>query len=480
MLLSNISSQDIAIFVFSDFCSEFAIALGKRWKAATIYRTNRVAREDFIIVDDVYEAMKNAFKSGRPIIAFCSCGIVIRILAPLLKNKFNEPPVLCVADDGSSVVPLLGGNAGANDLAVEIADVLHGHAAITTSGYLRFGINLLLPPDDLELVNKDDASGFISALLNGEKVELVGEHQWFHTGSLPLTDGSRLKIIVDDNAGHINGSATRLIYRKRNTHDETTTVKQGLLTVIGLGPGNNENITLSARHALAEATDIFGYDYYIKLASPFLDDQVLHPSDNRQEISRAEEALDLAASGKRVAMISSGDPGIFAMAATIFETLDQHYSPLWDKVEIRVEAGITAAQSAAARLGAPLGHDFAVISLSDNLKPWAIIEKRLIAAITSDMVLALYNPVSRARPTKILAAIEIAKRFCPPDRIIMIGTDIGRNGEKTVLTTLKDFNIRDVTSRSVIIIGSSQTRTFNQSGKLWCYTPRSYPDEFNS
>ena len=480
MLLSNISSQDIAIFMFSDFCSEFAIALDKHWKAATIYRTNRVAREDFIIVDDVSEAMKNAFKSGRPIIAFCSCGIVIRILAPLLKNKFNEPPVLCVADDGSSVVPLLGGNAGANDLAVEIADVLHGHAAITTSGYLRFGINLLLPPDDLELVNKDDASGFISALLNGEKVELVGEHQWFHTGSLPLTDGSRLKIIVDDNAGHINGSATCLIYRKRNTHDETTTVKQGLLTVIGLGPGNNENITLSARHALAEATDIFGYDYYIKLASPFLDDQVLHPSDNRQEISRAEEALDLAASGKRVAMISSGDPGIFAMAAAIFETLDQHYSPLWDKVEIRVEAGITAAQSAAARLGAPLGHDFAVISLSDNLKPWAIIEKRLIAAITSDMVLALYNPVSRARPTKILAAIEIAKRFCPPDRIIMIGTDIGRNGEKTVLTTLKDFNIRDVTSRSVIIIGSSQTRTFKQSGKLWCYTPRSYPDKFSS
>ena len=470
MLLSNISSQDIAIFMFSDFCSEFAIALDKHWKAATIYRTNRVAREDFIIVDDVSEAMKNAFKSGRPIIAFCSCGIVIRILAPLLKNKFNEPPVLCVADDGSSVVPLLGGNAGANDLAVEIADVLHGHAAITTSGYLRFGINLLLPPDDLELVNKDDASGFISALLNGEKVELVGEHQWFHTGSLPLTDGSRLKIIVDDNAGHINGSATCLIYRKRNTHDETTTVKQGLLTVIGLGPGNNENITLSARHALAEATDIFGYDYYIKLASPFLDDQVLHPSDNRQEISRAEEALDLAASGKRVAMISSGDPGIFAMAAAIFETLDQHYSPLWDKVEIRVEAGITAAQSAAARLGAPLGHDFAVISLSDNL----------IAAITSDMVLALYNPVSRARPTKILAAIEIAKRFCPPDRIIMIGTDIGRNGEKTVLTTLKDFNIRDVTSRSVIIIGSSQTRTFKQSGKLWCYTPRSYPDKFSS
>ena len=480
MLLSNISSQNIAIFVFSDFCSEFAIALGKRWKAATIYRTNRVAREDFIIVDDVSEAIKNTFKSGRPIIAFCSCGIVIRILAPLLKNKFNEPPVLCVADDSSSVVPLLGGNAGANDLAVEIADVLHGHAAITTSGYLRFGINLLLPPDDLELVNKDDASGFISALLNGEKVELVGEHQWFHTGSLPLTDGSRLKIIVDDNAGHINGSATRLIYRKRNTHDETTTVKQGLLTVIGLGPGNNENITLSARHALAEATDIFGYDYYIKLASPFLDDQVLHPSDNRQEISRAEEALDLAASGKRVAMISSGDPGIFAMAAAIFETLDQHYSPLWDKVEIRVEAGITAAQSAAARLGAPLGHDFAVISLSDNLKPWAIIEKRLIAAITSDMVLALYNPVSRARPTKILAAIEIAKRFCPPDRIIMIGTDIGRNGEKTVLTTLTDFNIRDVTSRSVIMIGSSQTRTFKQSGKLWCYTPRSYPDKFNS
>ena len=168
------------------------------------------------------------------------------------------------------------------------------------------------------------------------------------------------------------------------------------------------------------------------------------------------------------------------MAAAIFETLDQHYSPLWDKVAIRVEAGITAAQSAAARLGAPLGHDFTIISLSDNLKPWAIIEKRLIAAITSDMVLALYNPVSRARPTKIMDAIEIAKRFCPSDRTIMIGTDIGRIGEKTVVTTLTDFNIQDVTSRSVIIIGSSQTRTFKRSGKSWCYTPRSYPDGANS
>ena len=476
----NISSQHIAIFVFSNFCSEFAIALSKCCKAATIYRTNRVAREDFIIVDEVSETMKNAFKSGRPIIAFCSSGIVIRILAPLLKNKFNEPPVLCIADDGSSIVPLLGGNAGANELAVEIADILHGHAAITTSGYLRFGINLLLPPDDLELINKEDASAFISALLNGEKVELVGDHQWFHTGSLPLDHDSRLKIIVDDNVEHIKGSATCLIYRKRDTHDDRNSGKTGLLTIIGLGPGNEENITLSARHALAEATDIFGYDYYIKLASPLLDDQVLHPSDNRQEISRAKEALDLAASGKRVAMISSGDPGIFAMAAAIFETLDQHYSPLWDKVAIRVEAGITAAQSAAARLGAPLGHDFAIISLSDNLKPWAIIEKRLIAAITSDMVLALYNPVSRARPTKIMDAIEIAKRFCPSDRIIMIGTDIGRIGEKTVVTTITDFNIQDVTSRSVVIIGSSQTRTFKQSGKSWCYTPRSYPDGANS
>ena len=464
----NYHSHHIDIFTFSDFSKDRAIAISKFLKNATIYGTSRVEGGDITIVDDIANSIKDAFLSGRPIIAFCASGILIRILAPLLKDKFSEPPVLCIAEDGSSVVPLLGANIGANDLASDLAKLLDSHAAITTSGYLRFGLNLLTPPEDLELVNKNDAASFLSSLLAGETVELVGTHQWFSTGSLPFATDASLKIVIDENGSDIKGSSTKLIYRKSK--------RNGLLTIVGLGPGNNENITFSARNALAEATDIFGYDYYIKLASPFLGKQTLHPSDNRQELLRAKEALDLAATGKRVAMISSGDPGIFAMAAAVFETLDENYSPLWDNVEIKVETGITAAQSAAARLGAPLGHDFAVISLSDNLKPWAIIEKRLVAAIKSDMVLALYNPVSRARPTKIVDVLRILNQLCPADRIVMIGTDIGRTGEQTLITTLADLNIRDITSRSVVIIGSSQTRRFQRAGKVWSYTPRSYPD----
>ncbi|AQT44779.1 cobalt-precorrin 5A hydrolase / precorrin-3B C17-methyltransferase [Bartonella apihabitans] len=464
----NYSSQNTDIFIFSDFSKDRATAISKFLKNATIYGTSRVEGTDITIVDDIANSIKDAFTSGRPIVAFCACGLIVRILAPLLKDKFSEPPVLCIAEDGSSVVPLLGANIGANDLAHDLAKLLDSHAAITTSGYLRFGLNLFTPPEDLELVNKNDAASFLSSLLAGETVELVGTHQWFATASLPFSTDASLKIVIDENGSDITGSSTKLIYRKSK--------KNGLLTIVGLGPGNSENITFSARNALVEATDIFGYDYYIKLASPFLGEQTLHPSDNRQELLRAKEALDLAATGKRVAMISSGDPGIFAMAAAVFETLDENYSPLWDNVEVKVETGITAAQSAAARLGAPLGHDFAVISLSDNLKPWKIIEKRLVAAIKSDMVLALYNPVSRARPTKIVDTLRILNQLCPTDRIVMIGTDIGRTGEQTLITTLADLNIRDITSRSVVIIGSSQTRRFERAGKVWSYTPRSYPD----
>lgn len=467
----NNLSQPIALFVFSDFSSANAIAISKHWGNATIYATKRVEHSGFTIVDSIDEAMVDAFKTGRPLIAFCACGIVIRILAPVLNDKYSEPPVLCVAEDGSSIVPLLGGNNGANDFACQLAKILHGHAAITTSSCLRFGINLLAPPADLELVNKNDAAHFISSLLSGEKVQFIGNHDWISSSRLPFSANSLLKIVIDDGY-HCAGSATTLVYRRRK--------QSGILTIIGLGPGNREGFTISARSALAEATDVFGYDYYIKLASPFSSSQTLHPSDNRQELQRAKQALDIAATGKNVAMISSGDPGIFAMASAVFEIMDKDYSKKWDEVDVRVEPGITAAQSAAACFGAPLGHDFAVISLSDNLKPWSIIEKRINAALQSDMVLALYNPVSRARPTKILEVLGILKRLCPLERIVMIGTDIGRTGERTTLTTLAKINLNDITSRSVIIIGSSKTRKFSQAGKLWCYTPRSYANDQES
>lgn len=460
------SSEQAAIFVFSDYSVTNALSISKYWKNAIVYTTKRVDHASCTVVDSISKAMVEAFKSGRPIIAFCACGIVIRILAPLLNDKFSEPPVLCIAEDGSSVVPLLGGNTGANDLASQLARIVNGHAAITTSGWLRFGINLLAPPEDLELVNRNDAAGFISSLLSGEKVQLIGQHNWVLSSSLPLAANASLKIIIGNEKGI--ASPTTLVYRQSRT-------SHGRLTIIGIGPGNKNNLTLSAYAALNEATDIFGYDYYLKLASPFLTDQKIHSSDNRQELQRAKESLNLAAKGKKVAIISSGDPGIFAMASAVFECIDKDYSKQWDHVEVKVEPGISAAQSAASRLGAPLGHDFAVISLSDNLKPWTIIRQRLLAAIHSDMVLALYNPVSRSRPTKILDVLDILRDSCSPARIVMIGTDIGRDGEKLITTTLGNLNPSDITSRSILLIGSSQTRTFHQAEKLWVYTPRSYP-----
>ncbi|WP_297322025.1 precorrin-3B C(17)-methyltransferase [uncultured Bartonella sp.] len=470
MLFKNVS-QHLAIFLFSDYPVAKAIALADRCDSATIYATDHVANNCCTIVDSISNTMIEAFKAGRPIVAFCACGIVVRILAPYLNDKFCDPPVLCIAEDGSSVVPLLGGASGANELACQFAEIVNGQAAITTSGWLRFGINLVAPPSDLELVNKKDAAAFISSLLAGEKIQLIGRHDWILSSALPLAKNAPLKIVIGNEKD--GGSPTTLVYRQKPEN-------QGCLTIIGLGSGDRQNLTFSARKALDEATDIFAYDYYIKLASPFLPNQTLHASDNRQELQRAKDALNLAAKGNKVAIISSGDPGIFAMASAVFECMDKDLSKLWSDVDVKVEPGITAAQSAAARLGAPLGHDFAIISLSDNLKPWSIIEKRIVASIQSDMVLALYNPVSHSRPTKIIDALAIMHRLCTPERIVMIGTDVGRQGEKIITTTLAELAVADITSRSVVLIGSSQTRTFRQAKKLWSYTPRSYSANPNS
>lgn len=461
------SSQPIAIFIFSDFAFNYADKIARSFDNATIFATKRVTNPACKSVESIGEEMLSAFRSGQPIIAFCSTGIVIRILAKALEDKFSEPPVICVAENGSVVVPLLGSNAGANDLAYKIASNIQADAAITTSSPLRFGINLLTPPSDLELVNKNDAAAFISALLSGEKVSMHGNHDWFTSSALPFDVKGTLKIHVG--TSEKTGNSKTLIYRPLHRP------QGGSLSIIGLGPGDKKYLTYSARTALENATDILGYDYYIKLAAPFASHQIVHPSDNREELARSRKALDLAIAGKKVAIISSGDPGIFAMAAAVMECMEMAPEGSMDNITVSIEPGITAAQSAAAKLGAPLGHDFAVISLSDNLKSWDIIKKRLIASIESDMALALYNPVSRARPHQIREVFKLLNDYCKPDTIIMVGTDIGRSGEKTTTSTLLDIDLTTITSRSVILVGSSQTKSFSQGDRLWTYTPRSYP-----
>jgi len=242
--------------------------------------------------------------------------------------------------------------------------------------------------------------------------------------------------------------------------------KQGRVSIIGLGPGAQEWRTLACQKTLAEADDIIGYGFYLDQIGGVGAHQTLHYSDNGEELARAKLALDLAAQKRHVVLVSSGDPGVFAMAAAFFEILEElrPHAP----IDIVVEPGITAALSAAARFGAPLGGDFAVLSLSDNLKPWNLIEKRLRLLAQADMALALYNPVSKARPH------QIERTEKPPSTLIGLGTDIARKGEKTQLTTLEKLNISVITSRTVILVGTNMSRHFSHQGRDWFYTPRSY------
>lgn len=258
--------------------------------------------------------------------------------------------------------------------------------------------------------------------------------------------------------------------------------RSGRLTVVGLGPGGRQWRTPEVSAALAAATDLVGYGTYLDMVDERPEGQRRYPSDNRGEAARAAAALDLAATGRCVAMVSSGDPGVFAMAAAVMEQLDRaDRPPSWDEVEVTVSPGITAAQAAAARAGAPLGHDFATISLSDNLKPWAVVAARLEAAAGADFVLALYNPTSRHRPWQLRRALEIIAGHRLPSTPVVVARDVGRPGETVDIVTLATVAAERVDMRTVLLVGSSTTTLVGQPAggqgqpPRWVYTPRSYP-----
>jgi len=251
----------------------------------------------------------------------------------------------------------------------------------------------------------------------------------------------------------------------------------GRLVVVGLGPGDPDWLAPEARRELVHATDIVGYGPYVEIAGPFATHQAIHVSDNREEMARARQALTLAAVGRSVAVVSSGDPGVFAMAAAVMEALHGSAEPAWHGVELVVVPGISAAHAAAARAGAPLGHDFCALSLSDNLKPWDVIERRLDLAAAADLVLALYNPASRARPWQIERAVDIIRRHRDPATPIVIARNVGRRDEIVRVVRLADFPHGDIDMRTILIVGSSTTRTFPRTaGGQWTYTPRRYGD----
>ncbi len=533
---------------------------------------NRVASVDSTFMH-FGDAIRSLYEEGRPIIALCAAGIVIRALAPLLENKRIEPPVLAVAEDGSAVVPLLGGLSGVNDMARKIAAAFEIAPAITTSGELRFGINLLHPPAELPLANPNDAKNFMSNLLAGQKLRLNGQSRWLVQSKLPFADDGALAISITPRnraprpdeliyhprcvavaidavsesiqnniehalakAGIAQSSLALLLAHEKDCassvlHQVAANLdiplryvadaadaralvlrsveqpielidsdglavaiaatpadvllvgrKRGKLVVIGLGPGSRDLMTPAVQRELEQAEDILGYETYVRMAEenlrPFRSDQTVHMTDNREEMQRARHALDLTASGRHVVMVSSGDPGVFAMAAAVVEALHETDNPAWHGVELVIQPGISAAMAAASRIGAPLGHDFCIISLSDNLKPWEIIEKRLALAAEADLAMAFYNPISRARPHQLGRALEILRQYRSPETPVVLGRDIGRPAETTRTTTLGKLTPNDVDMRTVVIVGSSHTQSFTKpDGRQWVYTPRWYGEK---
>jgi cobalt-precorrin 5A hydrolase / precorrin-3B C17-methyltransferase len=527
------------------------------------------------------DTVRELFAEGTPLIGICAAGILIRSIAPMLSDKKQEPPVLAVAEDGSAVVPLLGGLNGVNDLARRIAEQLDVKPAITTTGDIRFRTALLSPPPGYHLANPDDAKKLISDLLAGAQVKLEGSAPWLSNSQLPIDPNGDLTIQVTERL--VTPAPNRLVYHPAtiaiaisDTVDVTlvqrmladaelapasvagifapitlannpnfkaianafkvptrfftsdklenlitqgyspaqaiainatgssplsssssqlaisiapkpidpTTIgqAQGRLAIIGTGPGGSQWMSPEVKEILKSATDLVGYKTYINLIGSLADGKQLHESDNREEIARATMALDLAAQGRYVAVVSSGDPGIYAMAAAVFEVCDsealrrnRNPKPEWDSIDIHVAPGISAMQAAAASIGAPLGHDFCAISLSDILKPWSIIEQRIAASAEADFAIAFYNPVSKERTWQLAAAKNILLQYRTPDTPVVLARNLGRPGQMVKVIKLKELTPDSADMRTVILVGSSQTRTIQRSdGTVAVYTPRRY------
>ncbi len=248
----------------------------------------------------------------------------------------------------------------------------------------------------------------------------------------------------------------------------------GWVKIVGLGPGADSLIAPEATSVIAQATDVVGYIPYVRRIAP-RDGLTLHESDNRVELDRAAHALTMALDGKRVAVVSSGDPGVFAMASAVFEAVDDGPSQ-WRDVDIQVIPGITACLAASAAAGAPLGHDFCTINLSDNLKPAALIEKRIRLAAEGDFAMAFYNPRSKARPEGFERALNVLRDTCEPDRLVIFARAVSTPEQSLKIVRLADVIESMADMRTVVLVGSSMTRVIDRDKGPIVYTPRSVPE----
>ena len=257
-------------------------------------------------------------------------------------------------------------------------------------------------------------------------------------------------------------------------HPQTLGRGLGRLSIVGLGPGAAAWRTPAASAALARASDVVGFSDYLDLAGPLAKDQRRHEFAIGEEQARVRAALYLAAEGREVALVSSGDAGIYGMAALAFELLERVAAPAWRGVEITVEPGISALQAAAARAGAPLGHDFCTISLSDLMTPWAVIEERLRAVAAADFVVALYNPASKRRRQGLVQAMEIFAAARPADCPVIVARNLGRAGETVRMVALGDFDVDAIDMLTLVMVGGRETRLIETGDGPRIYTPRGY------
>ncbi len=557
-----------------------------------------------VVFEDTGAHLRALFTDGRPVIAVFSVGALVRLLSEALVDKQTEPPVLAVSEDGASIVPVLGGHHGANQMARDIADALDAHAAVTTAGDLRFGVALDDPPAGWVLANPQDAKPVMADLLAGASAVLEGDAPWIVESGIPFSPDGTVRLAVtekrrtpedrellyhpqvltvgvgceracdpeelialveqtlegsglareavalvssidvkaDEAAVHAvakalgvqarffdartleaetprlatpsdivfaevgchgvaegaalaaAGADSELIVGKQKSARATCAIARapapvdakcvgrarGRVAVVGIGPGADDWRSPEATALVSQSTDLVGYGLYIDLLGPLADGKTRHDFPLGGEEDRVRHALELAGQGRDVALVCSGDAGIYAMAALVYELLDRPegeggVSEAARRAETVVTPGISALQAAAARAGAPLGHDFCTISLSDLLTPWPVIENRIKAAAEGDFVIAFYNPVSKRRRTQLARAREILLEHRPSDTPVILATNLGRDGETCRVVRLAGLEVDEVDMLTVVVVGSSETRVLERGdGTLNVYTPRGY------